>query len=87
MEMKVENIFYMLEKELQEDEKESKKEIFLYDERDEAVDKISEYMTSGVSSENIELTEISITKEGMKMKVVSWSTIAETLVQKLTKKS
>ena len=87
MEMKVENIFYMLEKKPQEDEKESKKEIFLYDVKDEAVAKISEYMTSGVSSADIELTEISIEEEPMKMRVVSWSTIAEALVKKLTKKS
>jgi len=87
MEMKIEKIFYMLEKKSQEDEKESKKEIFLYDVKDEAVAKISEYMTSGVSSADIELTEINVEEEPIKMIVASWSTIAEALVKKLTKKS
>ena len=84
MEMKVENVFYMLEKR-PKGSKEGK-EVFLYNEMVPAIEKISKYMASGVSSEDIELTEISIKEEGMKAKVVSWSTIAEALVKKLTQK-
>lgn len=85
MEMKIEKIFYMLEKKPKQGE--NSKEVLLYDEMAGAVEKISEYMTSGVSAEDIELTEISIEEEPMKMRVVSWSTIAEALVKKLIKKS
>ena len=86
MEMKIEKVFYMLEKEPKKGEKETRKEIFLYNEIDGAIEKISKYMTSGVSTEDIELTEVSIEEEGMKAKVVSWSTIAQALVKKLTQK-
>jgi len=85
MEMKVEKVFYMLEKK-PEGDKETK-EVFLYNEIAPAIEKISKYMTSGVSAEDIELTEISIEEKGMKAKVISWSTIAEALVKKLTQKS
>lgn len=84
MEMKVEKVFYMLEKK-PKGSKEGK-EVFLYNEMAPAIEKISKYMTGGVSTENIELTEISIQEEGMKAKVISWSTIAEALVKKLTQK-
>ncbi|MBX5321834.1 MAG: hypothetical protein ACQXXG_08810 [Candidatus Bathyarchaeia archaeon] len=87
MEMKVEKVFYMLEKKPKKGEKEMKKEVFLYDEMDRAIEKISKYMTGGVSTGDIELTEISIEEEGMKAKVISWSAIAEALVKKLTQKS
>lgn len=84
MEMKVEKVFYMLEKR-PKGSKEGK-EVFLYNEMTPAIEKISKYMISGVSTEDIELTEISIKEEGMKAQVISWSTIAEALVKKLTQK-
>jgi len=82
MEMKVEKTFYMLERK-PKGSKEGK-EVFLYNEMAPAIEKIGKYMTGGVSTEDIELTEISIQEEGMKARVVSWSAIAEALVKKLT---
>lgn len=84
MEMKVEKVFYMLEKK-PKGSKEGK-EVFLYNEMAPAIEKISKYMASGVSTEDIELTKISIEEEGMKARVISWSIIAEQLVKKLTQK-
>jgi len=86
MEMKVEKVFYMLEKKPKKGEKETRKEIFLYDETAGAIEKISKYMISGVPAEDIELTEVSIEEEGMKARVVSWSAIAEALVKKLSQR-
>lgn len=81
LEMKVDKSFYMLEKNSEE-----VKEVFLYDDMAEAVEKISQYMKSGVSAGDIELTEINIEKEEMEARVVAWSNIAEELVKKLTEK-
>ena len=84
MEMKIEKLFFfMLEKKPQGGEK--SKEVFLYNEMNPAIEKIREYMTSGVSAEDIELTKVSIKEKGMEAKVVSWSTIAEALVKKRAK--
>jgi uncharacterized protein YoaH (UPF0181 family) len=83
--MKLEKLFFfMLEKEPQKTEK--AKEVYLYDEMEPAVEKIREYMTGGVSAEDIELTKVSIKEEGMKAEVAAWSTIAEALVKKSAKK-
>ena len=83
MEMKLENhFFFMLEKEPQATEGAESKEVSLYDEINPAIEKIREYMTSGVSAEDIELTKVSIKEKGMEAKVVPWSTIAEELVKK-----
>ena len=84
MEMKLEKLFFfMLEKEPQASEK--NKQVILYDEMDPAVEKIREYMSSGIPAEDIELTKVSIKEEGMKAQVVSWSIIAEALVKKSPK--
>jgi hypothetical protein len=82
MEMRVEKSFYMLEKK----DGEGEKEVFLYDNIVEAVEKISNYMRSGVAADNIELTEINIEKKEMEARVVAWSKIAEELVKRLTEK-
>jgi tryptophanyl-tRNA synthetase len=69
--MKIEKSFYMLEKMPKKSDKDTK-EIFLYDEITEAVEKISVYMTTGTSADDIELTEVSIEEEGIKAKVIPW---------------
>lgn len=75
MEMKVEKSFYMLEK------KGKEKTITLYNEMEEAVKKIAEYMKAGVSADQIELTNIDVEEKELKVMGVSWSAIAEKLVK------
>jgi hypothetical protein len=86
MEMKLNKLFfYMLQKEPQKTEKE--KEVYLYDEMDLGIEKLREYMASGVPAESIELAKLTLTQDGLKAEVVAWSTIAEALVKKSTKVS
>lgn len=73
MEMKIEKCFYMLEKA-------EGKTVLLYDKKDGAVKKEAEYLKSGVKAEEISLTEINTSGEGLKATEVAWSTTAEKLV-------
>ena len=84
MEMKVGKAFYMLYKKSQGKEKGA--DVFLYDDMFPAIEKIREYIIKGSSSELIQLTEISITDEGMKALAVPWNKITEILVKKSSKK-
>ena len=47
---------------------------------------IREYIKKGASSDLIQLTEISITDEGMKALAVPWNKITEIIVKKSSKK-
>ena len=82
--MKVGKAFYMLYKKSKS--KGNGVEVFLYDDMFAAIEKIREYLMKGSSSELIQLTEISITDEGMKALAVPWDKIAEIFVKKPSKK-
>ena len=83
MEMKVGKAFYMLYKKSQG--KEKGVEVLLYDDIFPAIEKIREYIKKNTSSELIQLTEISVTDEGMKALAVPWNKITEILVKKSSK--
>lgn len=75
--MKIQKSFYMLER------KGKERSITLYNEMDDAIKKISEYLKGGATADQIELSEINVEEEEMKVTVVPWSKIAEKLVKQL----
>lgn len=75
MEMKVDKSFFMLEK------KDKGKSITLYDKMEDAVKKISECMGEGIKASQLDLTEITVEENELRVTTIPWSTIAEKLVK------
>ena len=59
----------------------SGEEVWLFDNLSEAIRRVREYLESGTSAEQIELTDIAVKKE-IEARMVPWARIAEELVAK-----
>jgi len=66
--------FYLLEK-MSQDEL-----VTLYDNMDEAIKKVAEYIKQGVPAGKIGLSRITVEKEKLTVTGIAWSVIAEKLV-------
>lgn len=77
MELKIDKSFYMLER------KDKQKIITLYDNMDEAVKKVADYIKQRIPSGSITLSIIEVAEDKMTVKGVPWATIAEMLIKDL----
>lgn len=75
MELKIKDIFYILEL------RKGEKETFLYDNIDEAIRKVALLIKSNISANDILLSEIKIQKDSLVVRGIPWSVIVEKLLK------
>lgn len=76
MELKLDKTksFYMLEKTSQDES------VALYDNMDEAIKKVAEYIKQGVPTGKIGLSQVTVEREKLTVTGIAWSVVAEKLV-------